>query len=385
MNYQKLYYKLIENATIKNIIYDSTIHHKHHIIPKCVGGNNDSTNIVILTHREHFVAHKFLTKIYPTNIKLKFAWNAMCNLHQIDFNRNSRHYLRNIKSIAGYLSENNKDNVYVNCNGQTIKVTKDEYASNNQLVFHTSGMVYCHDINGNTYYIAKDQYAANNQLYVASSSPLSRYTIKYMYTDTVEQHILYISKKEARTLNKNYRSHCFDNKLPIIKKRYKQTNTGKKRTDLPNYLDDSKYYRKKGDVVCWDKTNSIYKVVSATEFKQDKNLVGTTYNMATVYSPQQEKFIKISSKEAAEKGLRGPNIGKINVISLKTGIRSQKLRSELLNTDIPLGNKSLYITTGKTGVHYIEYKLGLKLFTLDQQQIDIFEQRLQKYLSSIRR
>lgn len=376
MHYYKLYNNLIENATTKSTIYDSTIHHKHHIVPKCIGGNNEQSNIVILTHREHFVAHKLLTKIYPDNIKLKFAWSAMCNLHGIYFNKNSRDYLNNIKSISGFLSKNNKNNVYVKYEGKTIKVTKDQYASNNNLIFHTSGMVYCHDITGNSYYVTKDQYMANNQLYVASNSPLSQYTIKYTYIDTIKQHILHISKNEARVLNEAYRSYCFNNKLPIIKKRYKQINTGKKRTNLPKHLDDSKYYRKKGDVVCWDKINNTYKVVSAAEFKQDKNLVGTTTNMSTVYSPQQGKYIKISREQAKLQKLRGPNVGKVNVICSITGIRQQKLKSDLLKSDIPLGNKSLYVAPG---IHYIEYKLGIKSFNLQKINIEGFENILMKY------
>jgi hypothetical protein len=36
----------------------------HHIIPKCKGGSNDKSNLVLLTSREHFLAHKLLWLIY---------------------------------------------------------------------------------------------------------------------------------------------------------------------------------------------------------------------------------------------------------------------------------------------------------------------------------
>jgi len=40
---------------------------KHHIIPRCMNGDNKKDNLVRLTAREHFVAHLMLTKIYPDN------------------------------------------------------------------------------------------------------------------------------------------------------------------------------------------------------------------------------------------------------------------------------------------------------------------------------
>ncbi|QDP50302.1 MAG: putative mobile endonuclease B [Prokaryotic dsDNA virus sp.] len=39
---------------------------RHHIKPKSAGGDNSKSNLVFLTPREHFVAHKLLYKISPT-------------------------------------------------------------------------------------------------------------------------------------------------------------------------------------------------------------------------------------------------------------------------------------------------------------------------------
>ena len=50
---------------------------KHHVIPKCMGGDNKSRNIAILTPEEHYVAHLLLVKIYPTNYQLVYAANMM--------------------------------------------------------------------------------------------------------------------------------------------------------------------------------------------------------------------------------------------------------------------------------------------------------------------
>ena len=50
---------------------------KHHIIPKCIGGNDCKNNLVMLTPEEHYLAHQLLVKIYPNNTKLVFAAKMM--------------------------------------------------------------------------------------------------------------------------------------------------------------------------------------------------------------------------------------------------------------------------------------------------------------------
>ena len=73
MNYLKIYDKIINNAkmryefsTKKKLKKDMIGYFEvHHIIPKCLGGTNEHTNLVALTAREHFICHKLLVKIYP--------------------------------------------------------------------------------------------------------------------------------------------------------------------------------------------------------------------------------------------------------------------------------------------------------------------------------
>lgn len=72
MDYKKHYDKLIERG--KSRIIDG-YKERHHIIPKCLGGDNSKSNLVDLTAEEHFVAHKLLILIYPGNKKL--IWSAM--------------------------------------------------------------------------------------------------------------------------------------------------------------------------------------------------------------------------------------------------------------------------------------------------------------------
>lgn len=74
--YKKWYFQIVENSSKK--IYDLSKMRveKHHIIPRCMGGNNDKTNICVLTIREHILVHRLLPKMtsdYNTQRKLLFA------------------------------------------------------------------------------------------------------------------------------------------------------------------------------------------------------------------------------------------------------------------------------------------------------------------------
>lgn len=49
---------------------------EHHILPSCIGGNNNKDNLVFLTPEEHVIAHLLLVKIY-NNPELIYAANWM--------------------------------------------------------------------------------------------------------------------------------------------------------------------------------------------------------------------------------------------------------------------------------------------------------------------
>lgn len=85
MDYKKIYNTLITN--IKNerrVKSDNVLYEGHHIKPRCFKGEGDSRNsnhpnIVLLTPKEHYIAHLLLVRIYPDSPGMKKAlWN-MCN------------------------------------------------------------------------------------------------------------------------------------------------------------------------------------------------------------------------------------------------------------------------------------------------------------------
>ena len=74
MDYKRIYDALIDRA--KNRLLEG-YSESHHIIPKCMGGTDDSENLCNLTAEEHFVAHQLLVKIYPKNPGLIYAAKMM--------------------------------------------------------------------------------------------------------------------------------------------------------------------------------------------------------------------------------------------------------------------------------------------------------------------
>lgn len=76
MNYQKIYQALINRAKSRTLIgYKET----HHIVPRCMGGTDDHTNLVELTPEEHYVAHQLLVKIHTEDKRLLYAAVMMCS------------------------------------------------------------------------------------------------------------------------------------------------------------------------------------------------------------------------------------------------------------------------------------------------------------------
>ena len=74
MNYRKIYQSLIDKGKNRKL---DCYKEKHHILPRCLGGTDDASNLVDLTPEEHYIAHQLLVKIYPNNVKIIRAATMM--------------------------------------------------------------------------------------------------------------------------------------------------------------------------------------------------------------------------------------------------------------------------------------------------------------------
>ncbi len=102
MEYLKIYNRIVERATNRDIL---GYVEKHHIIPKSLGGDNKKSNIVSLTAKEHYICHKLLCEIYPNEGKLKYAFWRMCNVANNEYQeRNYRVSAKVYSRIKGEIS-----------------------------------------------------------------------------------------------------------------------------------------------------------------------------------------------------------------------------------------------------------------------------------------
>lgn len=105
MNYHKIYSRLVNNKSHrvkgKEIYYES-----HHIVPRSLGGSNDASNLVLLTAKEHFIAHLLLTKMYEGVEKKKmiYAFWMMCNMkrHCVSANQYNKYKLIASENRKGF-------------------------------------------------------------------------------------------------------------------------------------------------------------------------------------------------------------------------------------------------------------------------------------------
>lgn len=76
MNYKLIYDKIIERAKTRLLLNEYV--ESHHIIPKCIGGNDNPENLVDLKPEEHYLCHQLLVKLHPENRALLYAATMMC-------------------------------------------------------------------------------------------------------------------------------------------------------------------------------------------------------------------------------------------------------------------------------------------------------------------
>lgn len=162
MDYSKHYNTLINRAKFR-LPDINTYYEKHHIIPRCMQGTDDTSNIVLLTGREHFIAHQLLVKMYPGNHSLIKAANAMCQFSNIMLRSENRRYdwLRHKLSHTMSVSQTGDGNsqygkIWIThklqkCNkkialSELAKYTKDGWEAGRSIKWKTKCCVICNTV-----------------------------------------------------------------------------------------------------------------------------------------------------------------------------------------------------------------------------------------------
>lgn len=75
MNYTRIYNQLVESRVALSRPFTTGCGlERHHILPKALGGSNAKSNIVVLTPREHCLAHMLLARMYTGVAKGKMCY-----------------------------------------------------------------------------------------------------------------------------------------------------------------------------------------------------------------------------------------------------------------------------------------------------------------------
>lgn len=89
VNYQRCYDELMTRARNRVLL---GYQEQHHVIPRCMGGTDEGSNLVSLTPEEHYVAHQLLVKMHPENRPLVSALLMMSVSSKKNKVRNNKVY-----------------------------------------------------------------------------------------------------------------------------------------------------------------------------------------------------------------------------------------------------------------------------------------------------
>ena len=112
MNYQKLHDKFISSRKDRELC-EGVQYENHHIVPRCLGGGNESSNLVYLTLREHIFVHRILSKLHPRHPGLNYSVVLLSRGKYGD----TRHHPKGMKGktqgsrckllVSNYMKQNN--------------------------------------------------------------------------------------------------------------------------------------------------------------------------------------------------------------------------------------------------------------------------------------
>lgn len=94
--YRETYNNLVLSRKERGLVKSKLdgYYEKHHILPKSMGGTDNSDNLVLLTYREHVIAHMLLNRIYPNNKKLMKALTRMLTCEVNDEGRKIKRIIK---------------------------------------------------------------------------------------------------------------------------------------------------------------------------------------------------------------------------------------------------------------------------------------------------
>ena len=167
---------------------DGIIYERHHIKPRCMGGTDDIFNLIDLTPREHYIAHKLLAEEYPNEEKIVCAWHFMSVIKQNRYEATPEEYAASREAIIRSQGEM----VYqLDNDGNIVACFNSAREAGRQLNTSPSHIIECcnkkrYQVNGYFWQTAKD-YITNGfqpREYRGNKTRVSQYTLDGAYIST---------------------------------------------------------------------------------------------------------------------------------------------------------------------------------------------------------
>ena len=111
MDYHTVYKQICDRARSRER-EPGVYYEKHHVVPKCLGGTDNSDNLVLLTYREHFLCHALLVKMHTGQAyyKMLYALNGMQRINDRQQRSTSRLYDYFRQKFVNMKSESMRNN-----------------------------------------------------------------------------------------------------------------------------------------------------------------------------------------------------------------------------------------------------------------------------------
>jgi len=141
---------------------------RHHILPRCLNGDDSSENLVFLTAKEHFIAH-YLLGVGTENAQLLNAAWQMANKNKLKFaaiEEMSQEYENLRSTFSKRHSENMRNLVFAKNikTGKRERVSPEIFHSSEDLVGNTMGLVTCRNEDGKVLSVTIEEFKARDDL-----------------------------------------------------------------------------------------------------------------------------------------------------------------------------------------------------------------------------
>jgi hypothetical protein len=303
------YYNFLEIC--KNKIYERT--HKHHIIPKCMNGDNSKDNIIKLGYEDHQLAHIILAQCFDKNSKEYFMnINSAIKLNgwieserkNIDLNKMSSDMKKGKSHIELYgeekanLIKRKRKKTYVELYGEEkaneMKISKSiffkKYWSNieNIIKQKEKSKIYNAYLSGRTYVELYGEEKANKIKLIKSEN------FKKMWQKFTEEEIIDIRKKMIENIKITVSNRTEDRKKEIhdifsnsSKKMWKEL---KNNDDFMLYFSNKISFIHSGKTISEEQKNKIKNTIHI-----NKSHVGEKNSMYNKHHKEESKKL-IASK-----------------------------------------------------------------------------------------